>query len=123
MKKTSSEHYCFIFSNIYQNNYNIGSVFPPTSGQILPTSGFSDWPKWDPHMANRFPYQVLVGREGSPETLYNKDDALLYQSATLAAGPGPEASEKLTRASEIYIKLLRASEKNPNFAHFYTLPM
>ena len=34
---------------------------------------------------------------------------ILHQSATLAAGPGPEASEKLTRISEIYIKLLRAT--------------
>ena len=24
---------------------------PPTSGRITPTSGSSDWPKWDPHMA------------------------------------------------------------------------
>ena len=50
MKRTSSEHYCFIFSNSYQNNDNIGSGFPPTSCHIPPTSGSSDWPKWDPHM-------------------------------------------------------------------------
>ena len=29
MKKTSPEHYCFIFSNIYQNIDNFGSGFPP----------------------------------------------------------------------------------------------
>ena len=51
MKKTSSEHYCFIFSNIHQNDDEIESGFPPTSGQIPPTSGSSDWPKWDPHKA------------------------------------------------------------------------
>ena len=50
MKKTSSEHYSFIFFHNYQNKYNIGSDCPPTSSQILPTSGSSDWPKWDPYM-------------------------------------------------------------------------
>ena len=50
MKRISSEHYCFIFNNIYQNNDNIESGFPTTSGKIPPTSGSSDWPKWDPHM-------------------------------------------------------------------------
>ena len=49
--RTPSEHYCFIFSNIYQNTDKVGSGFPPTSGQIAPTSGSSDWPNWDPHMA------------------------------------------------------------------------
>ena len=52
MTKTSSEHYYFIFSNIDQNNnIEIGSGFPPTSGQIPPTSCCSNWPKLDPHMA------------------------------------------------------------------------
>ena len=32
------------FSNVYQNNSKIGSGFPQTSGQIHPTSRFSDWP-------------------------------------------------------------------------------
>ena len=42
---TSSEHYYFIVSNICQNNDNIGSAFPPISGQILATSGSSHRPK------------------------------------------------------------------------------
>ena len=50
INKTSSEHYCFIFSNIYQNNDQIGSGFPPNSGHIPPTSGSFDWPNWDPHI-------------------------------------------------------------------------
>ena len=46
-----------------------------------------------------------------------------HQSVTLTTGPGPEASENLTRTSEIYIKLLRPTvpgpvKKNPNFAHW-----
>ena len=53
----------------------------------------------------------------------------LTQSATLAAGPGPKASEnfvgpmeKLTRTSEICIKLSRHTvpgpvKKSPNIAH------
>ena len=48
--KTSSEHHCFIFSNIYQNNDKMGSGFPPTSGLIPPTSGSSDGPNGDPHV-------------------------------------------------------------------------
>ena len=39
IQETSSEHNCFIFSNIYQNNDQIGSGFPPTSGHMHPTSG------------------------------------------------------------------------------------
>ena len=50
MQKTCSKHYCFIFSNINQNNDAIVSGFPSTSGQIPPSSGSSDWPNWDPHM-------------------------------------------------------------------------
>ena len=50
MQKTCSEYYCFIFSNIHQNNDAIVSGFPPTSGQIPPSSGSSNWPNWDPHM-------------------------------------------------------------------------
>ena len=48
MEKTSSENDCFIFSNIYQNNDNIGSGFPPISGKMPQTSGSSDWPKIGP---------------------------------------------------------------------------
>ena len=44
MKKTSSEHYCLIFSNIYENIDKIESGFLPTSGKIPLTSGSSDWP-------------------------------------------------------------------------------
>ena len=43
--KTYFEHYCLILSNnIDQNSNKIGGGFPPTSGQIHPTSGLSDWP-------------------------------------------------------------------------------
>ena len=31
----------------------MGSCLPPTSGQMTPTSGSSDWPNWDPHIAYR----------------------------------------------------------------------
>ena len=55
MTITSSEHYCFIFSNNYQNNDKIGSGFLPTSGKIPPTSGSSDWPNGDRHIALRDP--------------------------------------------------------------------
>ena len=60
MKKTSSERHCFIFSNIYQNNDNIGSGFPPTSGQMPPTSGSSDWLNWDPHMVYTHPEAFVM---------------------------------------------------------------
>ena len=43
VKKTSSKHYCFILTNMYQNINKMESDFPTTSGQIHPTSGHSDW--------------------------------------------------------------------------------
>ena len=42
MNKTSFEQFCPIFSNIYQNDKNIRSGFPPTSDLIPPTSGSID---------------------------------------------------------------------------------
>ena len=42
MKKTPFEHYCSIFSDVYQNNDKLLNDFPPTSGLIPPTSGSSD---------------------------------------------------------------------------------
>ena len=55
MKKTSSEQYCFIFPNIYLNGDKFGSGFPPTCGQIPPTSFSSEWTKRDPHSGYRAP--------------------------------------------------------------------
>ena len=43
--------------HVYQNNSEIWNVFPPTSGQIPPTSSLSDLLKWDPHMV----YRVMDG--------------------------------------------------------------
>ena len=40
-------YYCFIFSNVYQNNTQIRSGFPLISGQIPPTSECSDWLDWE----------------------------------------------------------------------------
>ena len=50
LKNIQFEH-CFIFLNIYQNNDKMESGSPPTSDQIPPTSGSSDWTNWDPHIA------------------------------------------------------------------------
>ena len=61
-KKTSSKHYCFILTNIYQNINKIESDFPPTSGQIRPTFGHSDWLNRDPHMVYRL---VIAQGRGS----------------------------------------------------------
>ena len=47
MKEAQSEHYCFIFSNIYQNNDIMRSGLPPTSSQLPPISSSSYWPNWD----------------------------------------------------------------------------
>ena len=41
--KISFGFYIFLFSNLYENNNYMGSGFPPTSGQIPPTSGSSGW--------------------------------------------------------------------------------
>ena len=41
----------FHFIKFVSNKDKIRSGFPPTSCQIPPTSGSSDWPKWYPHMA------------------------------------------------------------------------
>ena len=45
------------FSVIY-NEMRRG--FPPISGQITQTSGSSDWPNKDPHMAYNLSYLVIV---------------------------------------------------------------
>ena len=42
----------------------MGNGFPPTSGQIPPTSGYFDWLKWDPHIA----YTIRIF-EREPQTL------------------------------------------------------
>ena len=52
MKETSPEYDRFIFFNINQNNNKLGSGITPTSDQIHPTSGSSNWPNWDPHNYN-----------------------------------------------------------------------
>ena len=50
----------FIFSLFfYQSHNKMGNGFLAISGQILPTSGFSYWPNWDPHMAYT-PMLVLI---------------------------------------------------------------
>ena len=41
---------CFQFLTCLSDNNEIGRGFPPTSDQIPPTPGSSDWPNWDPHM-------------------------------------------------------------------------
>ena len=46
MKKKSFKHYCFSFSNVYQNNNNIKGGFPSTSG---PTPGSSELLDLDCH--------------------------------------------------------------------------
>ena len=54
MIKFNSLGYLFLIIlgiNIYQNSDELKSGFPPTSGQIPPTSGDFDWPNWDPYMA------------------------------------------------------------------------
>ena len=43
INKTSFEHYCLICSYIVQNKNKMGSGCPPSSGQIPPTSGSSDY--------------------------------------------------------------------------------
>ena len=59
----------------------MGSDFPPTSGQIPPTSGASDWPNSDPHMVyptpiaywekllKVFPFSVSMARVVNVKTL------------------------------------------------------
>ena len=60
MKKTSFEHYYCILSNTYQNNNKMECGFPPTSGQISPSSGYCDWLKRDPHNAYRVNLCTIV---------------------------------------------------------------
>ena len=52
---TSIQHYCLVFSNIYENISGIWSEFPQISGKIPPTSGHSDWLNYP-----RMPYRVEV---------------------------------------------------------------
>ena len=48
---TSYEQNRLCFCSMYQYNKKLESGFPPTTGQIPPTSGSYDWSNWDPHMA------------------------------------------------------------------------